>query len=62
MPVVTIELWEGRTAEQKRKLIKEVTSAFENVLGTPKEHVTIIFHDVKKDNWGMNGEQASQVK
>ena len=30
MPVVIIDMWEGRTPEQKEKLIKSITRAYED--------------------------------
>lgn len=59
MPVVTIEMWEGRTEEQKEKLMKAVINAFETI-GIKKERVTVIMHDTPKSNWGIRGEQASK--
>jgi 4-oxalocrotonate tautomerase len=61
MPVVIVEMWEGRTAEQKEKLIKSVTRAFEVSLGTKPESLHIVIHDVPKINWGTKGEQASKL-
>ncbi len=60
MPVVIIEMWEGRTEEQKERLIKGITRAFEET-GVKAEWLNIIIHDVPKSNWGMLGEQASKV-
>lgn len=60
MPVVTIEMWEGRTPEQKETLIKGITKAFEEI-GTKPESLHIIIHDVSKTNWGMRGQQASKL-
>ena len=60
MPVVQVEMWEGRTEEQKEKLIKGITKAFEKI-GVKPEWLTIIIHDVPKSNWGMRGEQASKM-
>ena len=62
MPVVKIDLWEGRTKEKKEELIRSVTSAVAETLGIPREHVTIIINDVPKDNWGLEGEQASKIR
>jgi 4-oxalocrotonate tautomerase family enzyme len=31
MPVVQVDLWEGRSSEQKEKLIKAITRAFEEI-------------------------------
>jgi 4-oxalocrotonate tautomerase len=61
MPVVKVDLWEGRTDEQKEAIIKGITSALSK-LGIPKEHTTVIINDVPKANWGANGEQASKPK
>ncbi len=60
MPVVIVEMWEGRTLEQKEKLIKGVTKAFEEI-GTSPESLHIIIHDVPKTNWGTRGQQASKI-
>ena len=60
MPVVQVEMWEGRTEEQKEKLIKGITKAFEEI-GVNPVGLTIIIHDVTKSNWGMRGEQASKI-
>jgi 4-oxalocrotonate tautomerase len=60
MPVVIVEMWEGRTPEQKEKLIKGITKAFEEI-GTKAESLHIIMHDVPKINWGTRGQQASKL-
>ncbi|MEM2926450.1 MAG: tautomerase family protein [Candidatus Bathyarchaeia archaeon] len=60
MPVVIIEMWAGRTEEQKEKLIKGISKAFEDI-GIKAEHLNIIIHDIPKTNWGMRGEQASKI-
>jgi 4-oxalocrotonate tautomerase len=60
MPVVIVEMWEGRTLEQKEKLIKGITKAFEEI-GTKAESLNIVIHDVPKTNWGKGGQQASKL-
>jgi len=60
MPVVIVEWWEGRTVEQKEKLIKAITRAFEEI-GVSPEWLKIMIHDVPKSNWGTRGEQASKL-
>jgi 4-oxalocrotonate tautomerase len=62
MPVVRIEMWAGRSREQKRKMIKEVTEAITSSLGIPKDQVTVILNEIPKDNWGLAGELASKTK
>jgi len=60
MPVVIVETWAGKTEEQKTKLIKGITKAFEGI-GVKPEELFIIIHDVPKTNWGMHGEPASKL-
>lgn len=60
LPIVVVEMWEGRTEEQKAKLIKGITEVFKEI-GVEPEHLSIVIHDVPKSNWGMRGEQASKL-
>lgn len=60
MPVVIVEMWEGRSVELKEKLIKGITKAFEEI-GTKPESLSIIMHEVPKTNWGLAGQQASKT-
>ncbi len=59
MPVVTVEMWAGRTIEQKKQLVEGITSVMTN-LGISPEHVTIIIKDVPKHNWATGGKLASE--
>jgi len=59
MPVVIVEMWEGRSGSQKETLIQGITEAFKQI-GVPPEVLNIIIHDIPKTNWGSGGKQASQ--
>ena len=59
MPVVTVEMWEGRTIEQKKQLVAGITSAMESI-GVPSEAVHIIIKDIPKHNWATGGKLASE--
>ena len=58
MPFAQIYMIEGRTEEQKRAVIKEVTEALERAVGAPKQSIRVWIHDVPKENWGIAGESA----
>jgi 4-oxalocrotonate tautomerase len=60
VPVVIVEMWEGRTTEQKEKLIQGITRAFGEI-GLKPEVVHVIIHDTPKANWGVGGKQASKM-
>ena len=59
MPVVNIDMWAGRTVEQKKQLAYEITGAFEK-LGVPKDHVHIIFNNHLKQDWAIGGKLTSE--
>ena len=59
MPVVTVEMWEGRTIEQKQQLVEGITSVMTN-LGISPQAVHIIIKDVPKHNWATGGKLASE--
>ena len=59
MPVVTVEMWEGRTVEQKKQLVEGITSAFVKI-GVPPEALHIIIKDNPKHNWASGGKLASE--
>ena len=61
MPVVIVEMWEGRTPDQKETLIKGITKAFEGI-GVKPESLHIVIHDIPKINWGLRGQQASKLQ
>lgn len=60
MPIVTVEMWLGRSTDQKRLLIEGITDVFVKI-GTPKEKVTIILKDNPKFNWAKGGKLSSDV-
>jgi len=59
MPVVIVEMWEGRTIEQKKQLSEDITASMVRI-GVPKEAVQIIIKDNPKHNWAIGGKLASE--
>lgn len=59
MPLVIVEMWEGRTVEQKKQLAEGITAAMTKV-GIHKEAIQIIFKDNPKHNWAIGGKLASE--
>jgi 4-oxalocrotonate tautomerase len=59
MPIIKIEMFPGRTKEQKRELSRRLTDAFIDVAGGKPEGVHILFTDVPKDEWSVGGELCS---
>ena len=62
MPSVTIELFEGRTVEQKRTAAVKVTQALVEALGVKREIVKIRFVDIQKHDVAWGGELVADRK
>lgn len=56
MPVVTIEWYEGRSAEQKAEIAEKLAEVISDVGKTPKDQVWIRFVDSPKSEWAIGGE------
>ena len=55
MPTIRVELFEGRTVEQKRALAQELTAACVKVLGGSADGVDIVFYDIARNDWATGG-------
>ena len=55
MPTLHVELFEGRTPQQKAALAKELTEACVRVLGGNGDGVDVIFTDVARHDWATGG-------
>ena len=59
MPMVRIECFPGRSAEQKRRTAGAVTAAVVQHLICAPDHVQVVFVEVAKDDWAVGGRLAS---
>ncbi len=55
MPEVTINIAEGRSIEQKRGLVKDITEAVVKNLGVNAEAVVVAIIESKKENKAKGG-------
>lgn len=55
MPIVQVEILEGRSIEQKRKLAEKVTDAVVESINCPRDAVSVIIREMKKDNYSIGG-------
>ena len=56
MPVITVQMWSGRTGEQKAALAEAITNAMVEIAGNTREKVNVIFQNVDQENWAIGGE------
>jgi len=55
VPVVTVQLWEGRTLEQKRALVKAITEAMVEHAGAKPDGLHVILQEIPRENWARAG-------
>ncbi|MBN8509207.1 MAG: 4-oxalocrotonate tautomerase [Burkholderiales bacterium] len=55
MPTLHVELFAGRTVEQKRALAAALTEACVKTLGGSPDAVDIVFRDVERHDWATGG-------
>jgi 4-oxalocrotonate tautomerase len=60
MPIVQIELLEGRTLEQKKVMVEKVTQAIVESVGAQPEKVSIIIREMAKENYAQAGKLMSE--
>ena len=62
MPTYHVEMMEGRTIEQKQKLVVEITRVSVEVLGGVADSVDVIITDIKRENWATGGKLWSEPR
>jgi 4-oxalocrotonate tautomerase len=55
MPVVTVAMYDGRSLDQKRELVKGITDVVSRVTGVTPEGVHVIIEEVKREHWSIGG-------
>lgn len=60
MPTIRVEMLEGRTPEQKTALVKALTQAVVESLGSNAESVDVVLFDIPRQNWATGGVQWSE--
>lgn len=60
MPIVHVDLWEGRTEEQIKEIIEGITDVFVK-MGSKPESVRVLVQEYPKTHWGTKGKPASEL-
>ncbi|KRM16273.1 hypothetical protein FC49_GL001390 [Limosilactobacillus oris DSM 4864] len=59
MPLVHIDLIEGRSEEQLKGLVKDVTAAISKNANVPADRVHIVLNEMRKDRYSVGGTMVS---
>jgi 4-oxalocrotonate tautomerase len=55
MPLIVIKMLEGRSVEQKRRLVRELTNVVMKYTGAPEDEVDVMIEDYPRENWAKAG-------
>ncbi|MBU0589812.1 MAG: 4-oxalocrotonate tautomerase [Gammaproteobacteria bacterium] len=55
MPTIRVEMFEGRTDEQKKDFVKAITEATVQTLGSSPEAVDVLLFEIKRSDWATGG-------
>ena len=56
MPIIEVNLLEGRTSDDKERLIQALTAAAIEAIGAPRESVRIILREMPPGHFAVGGE------
>lgn len=51
MPHVKVQLWPGRTEEQKAKLAEAITRDLAEIMGSKESSVSVEIEEIESDDW-----------
>lgn len=60
MPNITVQLLRGRTIDQRRDFVREITQSAVDVLGARPQDVRIVFEEIAPDIVANGGVLASE--
>ncbi|HCS10293.1 MAG TPA: 4-oxalocrotonate tautomerase [Clostridiales bacterium] len=55
MPSIHVEMLKGRTIEQKREMVKEITEVVSRTVNCPKEAIRIVINEMEFENFALGG-------
>jgi len=61
MPIIQVNMLEGRTTAQKRALHAALTDAAVAALGVPKDSVRVMIHELGVEHFAMAGITAGEL-
>ena len=56
LPVVNVQLYEGRTQQQKDDIAKGIAETISRVAEVPMDATVVIFSDTKRSDWHVGGQ------
>jgi 4-oxalocrotonate tautomerase len=61
MPMIHVEMLEGRSAAQKEELVKVLSEDMARISGVSVDDVWVVINEVSRERWGIGGKLASNI-
>lgn len=61
MPIIQVNMMQGRDDDQKERLIAALTEAVVESIGAPRESVRVLINEMPKTHWGIAGKSAKAL-
>lgn len=61
MPIIQIQMLEGRSEQQIKEIIRSVTNAVVETAHVPAENVRIIVTEIAHSHWGVAGKTKAET-
>jgi 4-oxalocrotonate tautomerase len=58
VPIIRVEMYEGRSLDQKRELVDVLTREASRILKCGPDQVHVVIENISKENWGLGGKLA----
>ncbi|WP_102027625.1 4-oxalocrotonate tautomerase [Salirhabdus sp. Marseille-P4669] len=60
MPIIHVQMMEGRPVEKIEEVIQNITNTVSETLHAPKENVRVLVTEIPKTHWGIGGVPKSK--
>lgn len=60
MPIINVQILEGRPESKVKELIRNVTTTVSETLEVPEERVRVLVQEIPKTHWGIGGATAAE--
>jgi len=62
MPLIHVNMIEGRPDEKKEELIQELTKTASDVLNAPINSVRVLITELPATHWGVAGQSMAEIR